>query len=290
MRRADQGRGGPLTGESRQYEVFVRDIYEVIAGLSGLGAGVVRHDAKVVGLSGQPHQIDVLWEFSLGDERRRTVIECKRLNRPVGVGVVKELDSTVRDLGPGSSGIVASWSGFQSGAVRLARATGIRLVEITRGLRRLEIQVTDRGALKVAGVHLTFDPRSEAEAGGDPRDRELSALPNEPVFSTADGARLSLLGLLGRDRRYAGVFDIVCDDLYADTHVGRIKLASLQVHMEQEREPETQILRIDVANPARAVVCHILEGYDLTVTADGAVERVSRATSGDLPATPWVRP
>ena len=47
------------------------------------------------------------------------------------------------------------------------------------------------------------------------------------------------------------------------------------------REPETQILRVDIANPARAIVGHILEGYDLYLTADGAVERVSRGIPGD---------
>ncbi len=269
-----------MTADSRKYEEFVADIYATIAGLSGLDACAVHHDVRVVGLSTQPHQIDVLWEFSLGVDRRRTVIECKHLSRPVGVAVVKEIDSTVRDLGPGTSGIVASWSGFQSGAIRLARATGIRLVEVSRGLRRLEVQVTDRGALKIAAVHLTFDPTSEAEAGGEPRDRELSALPKDPIFSTGAGARRSLLGLLGQEQRRAGVHDIACDDLYVDTHVNRIKLATLQIHMEQEREPETQILRVDIANPARAIVGHILEGYDLYLRADGAVERVNRGTSG----------
>lgn len=268
-----------MTADSRRYEAFVRDIVEAIGGLSGLDASTVHHDVKVVGRSTVAHQIDVLWEFSVGDEPRRTVIECKCLRRPVGIGAVREIDSTVRDLGPGTRGIVASWSGFQSGALTLARATGIRLVEISPGLRRLEIQVTERGALRVAGVYLNFDPRSEAEVGGDPRDRELSALPNEPIFSTSAGERRSLLGLLAEDQRRAGVHDISCEDLYVDTHVGRLKLASLQIHLEQGREPETQVLRIDVANPARAIVGYILEGYDLYLTADGAVERVQRAAS-----------
>ena len=58
-----------------------------------------------------------------------TIVECKHLQRPVEVNVVRELRQRMSEVGA-HKGIIVSTSGFQEGAVAHARRSGVALMHV----------------------------------------------------------------------------------------------------------------------------------------------------------------
>lgn len=108
----------------------------------------VEHDKKIVGLSGQEHQIDVYWEHRLGGLLFRVAIDCKNYNRAVEVAHVRNMLGVLQDV-PGLRGVLVTSSGFQEGALKLAAAHQIQLHVIREAveadydglIRRIELQM-----------------------------------------------------------------------------------------------------------------------------------------------------
>lgn len=99
---------------------------EKILKADGIKNVEVQHDVLVRGISGQEHQIDVYWEFSLGGIRHRVALECKNYNSAISIGKVRDFHSVLRDV-PHLEGAMVTKIGFQSGAVTYAQAHGIGL-------------------------------------------------------------------------------------------------------------------------------------------------------------------
>jgi hypothetical protein len=72
------------------------------------------------------YKIDISAEIHFGDLRLLFLVECRYWNSRVPQDAVLSLRSKVEDVGA-HKGIIASLVGFQSGAVRVARANGIAL-------------------------------------------------------------------------------------------------------------------------------------------------------------------
>ena len=47
-----------------EYEKFTQKIYQELINTRGISTSV-KHDVKLIGRSGQKHQIDVYWEYSI---------------------------------------------------------------------------------------------------------------------------------------------------------------------------------------------------------------------------------
>lgn len=76
-------------------------------------------------------QFDVVMRFRVGSYDYLTVIECKDQNRAVSVEQVEAFITKSRDAGADKS-VMVSRSGFQDGAVKVARRHNIDLFELSR--------------------------------------------------------------------------------------------------------------------------------------------------------------
>ncbi|MHA0036785.1 restriction endonuclease [Deinococcus sp. PESE-13] len=115
-----------MANKNTEYELFVKGMSEILLRAEGLKNISVQHDILLRGVSGQDHQIDVYWEFSLGGIRHRVALECKNYSKALNIGKVRDFHSVLRDV-PHLEGAMVTRVGFQSGAVRYAEAHGIGL-------------------------------------------------------------------------------------------------------------------------------------------------------------------
>lgn len=111
----------------QEYENLTRWIYETIGQAHGVVIEGHGKDCKVMGKSGDEHQIDVLASHSDGFHKYLTDIECKYWNDNVDKDVVMKVQCIVEDCNF-SKGIIVSKSGFTLDAIKYANHVGIDLV------------------------------------------------------------------------------------------------------------------------------------------------------------------
>ena len=49
-----------------EYEKFTQEIYQELVNADVVKSTKVKHNIKILGKSGQKHQIDVYWEYEIG--------------------------------------------------------------------------------------------------------------------------------------------------------------------------------------------------------------------------------
>lgn len=114
---------------NKQYELFTQEVYQFLVNLDTLKNTKVQHNVKLLGRSGQEHQIDVYWEYEIAGNKHKVAIECKNYNRPVPIGKVRDFKGVLDDLN-GVNGIMVTKVGYQEGAKRYAEEWGISLMEL----------------------------------------------------------------------------------------------------------------------------------------------------------------
>lgn len=120
----------------KEYEVFIKAIYESILKIKGLEKNEVKLQDSLPGKTldelGNPikHEIDVHWDFEIDGKTYRTVIQAKDWINRVKKGNMIEFDGIIDDMPVSTDGIFISKSGFQSGAISWARAKGIEAKEL----------------------------------------------------------------------------------------------------------------------------------------------------------------
>lgn len=108
------------------YEKLVQHIYQQIVDCSGIDTIEVQHNVTLKGKT-TTHQIDVYWEFSLGGIIYRTVIQAKDWASSVPQGAMLTFKGVLDDLPNGTKGIFIAKTGYQKGAVDVAKANGISI-------------------------------------------------------------------------------------------------------------------------------------------------------------------
>ncbi len=108
-----------------------------MSGISGIEVIEILHDAKMKGLSGYEHLIDVAYRFRIWKTEMLVIVECKQYQKKVGVDDLLEFRSRIEDL-RAHKGIFVTSSDFQSGAVEIADANRIALL-IVRGTMHFAI-------------------------------------------------------------------------------------------------------------------------------------------------------
>ncbi|MDD2755523.1 MAG: restriction endonuclease [Methanothrix sp.] len=76
------------------------------------------------------HQIDIYWEFLVGDKKYSVVVEVKTLSKPVGQETLFQFRSVLDDLREQPIGIIVSNTGYQEAAREYAKRRGILLYEL----------------------------------------------------------------------------------------------------------------------------------------------------------------
>lgn len=115
-----------MRSNGKDFELFVKAIYEEILQQDEFENINVEHDIKVVGKSGQAHQIDVFWEFMVAGIKHRVAVECKEYTKTVSVGRVRDFSAALDDIG-NIQGIFVTTKGYQKGAITFAEYKGISL-------------------------------------------------------------------------------------------------------------------------------------------------------------------
>ena len=113
-----------------KFELLVKAIYEEIISQDSLENITVEHNVKIIGRSGQPHQIDVYWEFLSAGVKHRVAVECKDYTNTVSVGKIRDFYGALSDIG-NINGIFVTNNGFQAGAVTFAKHHGISLKTVS---------------------------------------------------------------------------------------------------------------------------------------------------------------
>lgn len=123
------------------YELLVKDIYDKLLGVEGID---IHHRRKWQGKrTGQPHEIDLSFEFNKAGVRFLVLIECKHYGRNVGVEDIAEFAYKLDDIGA-HKGILVTTHGFQKGVFAVANAAGIALVKVARP-GEFDVNIADIG-------------------------------------------------------------------------------------------------------------------------------------------------
>lgn len=112
-----------------EYELFTQSVYQQLVNMDVVRATIVQHNIRLVGKSGQKHQIDVYWEYEIAKTKHRVAIECKNYNRPISKQTVCAFKGVLDDLN-GVNGIMVTRVGYQKGAKEYAQEYGISLKEL----------------------------------------------------------------------------------------------------------------------------------------------------------------
>jgi len=116
--------------DGRNYEEFVCKLQKAIIeseGLFGQNNIVIERNKKIRDSSGVEREIDIYWEYSLGELVYKTAIECKDYNRKIGIDKIDALIGKISDL-PGIKPVFATKIGYQDGAIKKAEKNGIELL------------------------------------------------------------------------------------------------------------------------------------------------------------------
>lgn len=115
-----------------KYENFVANVYRAILFAENYDLFktiTIELNKKLNDKNGVLRQIDIYWEYSLLGETYRTAIECKNYESSISIDRVEAFVQKLRSLNL-SHGIMATKSGFQSGAQTTAEKEGISLIII----------------------------------------------------------------------------------------------------------------------------------------------------------------
>lgn len=115
----------------KPYEKLTQKIFDQIINQDSAHNIEVKHDVILQGKT-TTHQIDVYWKFDLNGIQYQTIIQAKDWKTKVKKEHIFAFKGVLDDLPYGTSGIFVSQSGFQSGAIDVARAYGIRLYELRK--------------------------------------------------------------------------------------------------------------------------------------------------------------
>lgn len=150
-----------MAKQGTEFELFVKAIYEEILEQGDIENVKVEHDVKVIGKSGQPHQIDVYWEFKQAGVAHRVAVECKEYKSTVSVGKVRDFYGALEDIG-NINGIFVTTQGYQKGAITFAEYKGISLktvkeptqedIDAFQGIKTISLNIN---AICIGNVSMT---------------------------------------------------------------------------------------------------------------------------------------
>lgn len=113
----------------KTYESITKYIYETLGKEFGVKIKGHGNSCKVIGKSGNEHQIDVLTSHSDGIHTYLTAIECKYWKEKVNKDIVIKLSGIIEDSGI-HKGIIVCKNGFTQDGINYAKYKNIELVEL----------------------------------------------------------------------------------------------------------------------------------------------------------------
>ena len=118
-----------MKNTGKAYECLVQEIYKEILNNEGVNNIKVEHDIILEGKT-TSHQIDVYWEHEVANSKFRMIIQAKDWKSAVPQKERLAFSEIIKDLPTGTKGVFISKSGFQKGAIDVAKANGIDIYEL----------------------------------------------------------------------------------------------------------------------------------------------------------------
>ena len=122
---------------SRDYEQFTQALHQRIIEEEGYSNVDVLHNQNFIGKSKAKHQIDVCWTLEIGRIQQLFCVECKYWKNKVKKDHIASFITKLEDIG-NARGIFVTTNGFQLGATRLAKHSGITLINATYTIENRE--------------------------------------------------------------------------------------------------------------------------------------------------------
>ena len=113
----------------KEYEKLTQYIFNQIVNQNQVDNIDVQHNVIIEGKS-TTHQIDVFWKFEVGGEEYCAIVQAKDWKSKVPQKEMLAFNDIIRDLPYGTRGIFVSLSGYQKGAIDVAKANGITIYEL----------------------------------------------------------------------------------------------------------------------------------------------------------------
>lgn len=113
----------------KEYEKLTQYIFNQIVNQNQVDNIEVQHNVIIQGKS-TTHQIDVYWKFEVGGEEYCAIVQAKDWKSRVPQKEMLAFNDIIRDLPYGTKGIFVSLSGYQQGAIDVAKANGITIYEL----------------------------------------------------------------------------------------------------------------------------------------------------------------
>jgi hypothetical protein len=277
---------------STEYELFVRDLQQILLKAQALETIRVDHNIKLKGVSGLEHQIDVYWEYRIAGVTHRVALECKLHKARVDVGVVRDFWGVLDDI-PGLRGVIISPIGFTSGAKTYATSKGIGL-KLVR-----EAQDTDyKGRLRAIHINVTarlpLNPRLQMNLDESWLGSNVTSQRQEFIQRIESTSEIETQGVIIEDRdtgeiilltRLADYLPVLELEDVSGTHTwekifingywvyppSQLELKLLSVKVDYEVGEETHEIVIDGGDIANTLVQDALEGTLLFVNEQGRV-------------------
>lgn len=271
-----------------EYEKFTQEIFQRLINADGIRSDV-QHNVKLMGRSGQKHQIDVYWEYEYAEVKHKVAIECKNYNKAVSIDKVRDFYGVLSDLN-NVAGIMVTKIGYQEGAKKYADTYGINLKELrtpNRGdgiIGEIEITINiatrkrlflvDEEWAKANNIdfreyrrylnrleRLCWPPRKP--------DYEWTTATHIPLETTRDAKIRDKKGQIitafdeierklpeNSELESDYIFDF--NDAYVDTHSGPIKIKELKY--AYKKNTQTTIIAIDAQEFIKAILKDALNG------------------------------
>jgi hypothetical protein len=113
----------------KRHELVTKAIFEELLKLDGVKDLEIRHNVTIKGIV-TSHQIDVYWKFAVISLERSTIVEVKKRKARASKADLLRFHRVMMDIPGPPEGIFVSQSGYQKGALEVARAHGIATFEI----------------------------------------------------------------------------------------------------------------------------------------------------------------
>lgn len=113
----------------KEYEKLTQYIFDQIVNQRQVNTIDVQHNVILQGKS-TSHQIDVYWKFEVGGEEYSAIVQAKDWKSKVPQKEMLAFNDIIRDLPYGTKGIFVSQTGYQKGAIDVAKTNGITIYEL----------------------------------------------------------------------------------------------------------------------------------------------------------------
>ena len=145
-----------IKNTGKDYEVLTQIIFNEIVNQNSVETIDVQHNIILQGKDTK-HQIDVYWEFKHVGIDYCTVVEAKDWQSPVNQEKLLAFKSVLQDLPKQPRGIYVTKTGYQKGALDVAKSNGIELFEL-----REYTEEDSKGKIKTIILNIeAFMPNSQ---------------------------------------------------------------------------------------------------------------------------------